>query len=53
MPKGDRERLKADPDDGTTPIANLLLEAAIMAKVTSKCGRYYPQPKGDKDVNRR
>ena len=36
MPKGDREILKADPEDGTTPIANLLLEALIIAKLTSK-----------------
>ena len=27
MPKGDRDILKADPEDGTTPISNLLLEA--------------------------
>ena len=32
MPKGDRLKLKADPEDGTTPIANLLLEAVAMAK---------------------
>lgn len=36
MPKGDREKLKADPEDGTTPIANLLLEALIIANLTSK-----------------
>ena len=36
MPKGDREILKADPEDGTTPIANLLLEALVIAKLTSK-----------------
>jgi len=36
MPKGDREILKADPEDGTTPIANLLLEALIVARLTSK-----------------
>jgi phage replication O-like protein O len=36
MPKGDREILKADPDDGTTPIANLLLEALVVANLTSK-----------------
>ena len=36
MPKGDREILKADPEDGTTPIANLLLEALIVANLTSK-----------------
>ena len=34
MPKGDRFRLKADPEDGTTPIANLLLEAVAMAKIS-------------------
>jgi len=34
MPKGDRLKLKADPEDGTTPIANLLLEAVAMAKIT-------------------
>lgn len=31
MPKGDKFKLKADPDDGTTPIANLLLEAVAIA----------------------
>lgn len=36
MPKGDREIGKADPEDGTTPIANLLLEALIIANLTSK-----------------
>lgn len=34
MPKGDRLRLKADPEDGTTPVANLLLEAVAMAKIS-------------------
>jgi hypothetical protein len=34
MPKGDRLRLKADPEDGTTPIANLLLEAVAIAKLS-------------------
>jgi DNA-binding transcriptional regulator GbsR (MarR family) len=34
MPKGDRLILKADPEDGTTPIANLLLEAVAMAKIS-------------------
>jgi len=33
MPKGDKFRLKADPEDGTTPIANLLLEAVAMANI--------------------
>ena len=33
MPKGDRLKLKADPEDGTTPISNLLLEAVAMAKL--------------------
>lgn len=31
MPRGDRLKLKADPEDGTTPISNLLLEAVAMA----------------------
>ena len=35
MPKGDREIFKADPEDGTTPIANLLLEGLFLAKLTS------------------
>ena len=34
MAKGDREILKADIDDGYTTIANLLLEALAMAKMT-------------------
>jgi len=34
MPKGDRLKLKADPEDGTTPISNLLLEAVAMAKIS-------------------
>jgi hypothetical protein len=34
MPKGDKYKLKADPEDGTTPIANLLLEAVAMAKIS-------------------
>lgn len=34
MPKGDRLKLKADPEDGTTPIANLLLEAVAMANIS-------------------
>jgi len=34
MPKGDRLKLKADPEDGTTPIANLLLEAVAMSKIS-------------------
>ena len=36
MPKGDRDILKSDPEDGTTPIANLLLDALVIAKLTSK-----------------
>lgn len=36
MPKGDREKLKADPEDGTTPVANLLVTALAIAKLTSK-----------------
>ncbi|MBO8136776.1 MAG: DnaD domain protein [Desulfotomaculum sp.] len=34
MPKGDREFFKADTDDGYTTIANLLLEALAMAKLS-------------------
>lgn len=34
MPKGDRQKLKADPEDGTTPIANLLLEAVAIARLS-------------------
>lgn len=33
MPKGDRFKLKADPDDGTTPVAHLLLEAVAIANL--------------------
>lgn len=33
MPKGDYRQLKADIEDGTVPIAHLLLEAASMAKL--------------------
>lgn len=36
MPKGDRLKFKADPEDGTTPIANLLLEAVAMAKLSGQ-----------------
>lgn len=36
MPKGDREILKADIDDGYTKIANLLLEALAIAQLTGK-----------------
>ena len=36
MPKGDKEILKADPEDGTTPIANLLLEAVAIARLSGK-----------------
>jgi len=36
MPKGDRDILKADPEDGTTPVANLLLEGLAIAKLTSR-----------------
>ena len=36
MPKGDREILKADPEDGHTPIANLLLEAIAISTLTGK-----------------
>lgn len=35
MPLGDREILKADLDDGYTKIANLLLEALAIAKLSS------------------
>jgi hypothetical protein len=34
MPKGDRLKLKADPEDGTTPISNLLLDAVAIAKLS-------------------
>jgi len=34
MSKGDRLKLKTDPEDGTIPIANLLLEAVAMAKLS-------------------
>lgn len=34
MPKGDRLKLKADPDDGTTKISHLLLEALAMARLS-------------------
>jgi phage replication O-like protein O len=34
MPKGDRYKLKADPDDGVTKISNLLLEALAMARLS-------------------
>ena len=34
MPKGDKYLLKADPEDGTTPIAHLLLEAIAVAKLS-------------------
>ncbi len=34
MPKGDKAILKADPDDGTTPVSNLLLEALAIAKLS-------------------
>ena len=34
MPKGDKLKLKADPEDGTTPIANLLLEAVAIASLS-------------------
>ena len=33
MPKGDKFKLKADPEDGTTPIANLLLEAVAISNL--------------------
>jgi len=36
MPKGDKEILKADPEDGTTPISNLLLEAVAMAHLSGE-----------------
>jgi phage replication O-like protein O len=34
MPKGDKDILKADIDDGYSPIANLLLEALAMARLS-------------------
>ncbi len=36
MPKGDRKIGKADPEDGTTPVANLLLEALAMAHLSGE-----------------
>lgn len=36
MPKGDKDKLKADPLDGTTPVANLLLEALAIADLSGK-----------------
>ncbi len=33
MPKGDRLKFKADPEDGTTPVSNLLLEAVAIANL--------------------
>jgi len=35
MPRGDREKFKADCEDGYTRIANLILEALCMAKINS------------------
>lgn len=34
MPKGDKNILKADPEDGTTPIAHLLLEAIAISRLS-------------------
>ncbi|MFC1977374.1 replication protein [Chloroflexota bacterium] len=34
MPKGDKEILKADPEDGTTPVSNLLLEALAYSQLS-------------------
>lgn len=34
MPKGDKYKGKADPEDGTTPVSHLLLEAVARAKLT-------------------
>lgn len=36
MPKGDKDKFKADPEDGTTPVANLLLEALTCANLSGK-----------------
>lgn len=36
MPKGDYEKLIADPEDGTTQIAHLLLEAVAIAELNGK-----------------
>ncbi len=36
MPKGDRDIGKADPENGTTPISNLLLEVITMANLSGK-----------------
>ena len=35
MPKGDREMLKADIEDGYTKIANLLIEALSFSNLSS------------------
>ena len=34
MPKGDKKILKADPEDGTTPVSNLLLEALAYSRLS-------------------
>ncbi len=34
MPKGDKFKLKADPEDGTTPVSNLLLEALALSNLS-------------------
>ncbi len=34
MPKGDKNILKADPEDGTTPVSNLLLEALAYSRLS-------------------
>ena len=44
MAKGAREILKADPEDGITPIASLLLEA----KLLTECKRLKWGPKHPK-----
>jgi hypothetical protein len=35
MPKGDIARLKADPEDGTVPVARLLLDALVLCRLTA------------------
>lgn len=35
MPKGDKNILKADPEDGTTPVSNTLLVAVALSKLSA------------------
>jgi len=41
MAKGDREILKADPEDGIIPITNLLLETKLLMEC--KCLKWIPK----------